>query len=83
MSSDSLSISRPAGLGGWLTGGTLVIALAVIAAGWFFAPGLETLFDAWQTPEYSHGPLIPVISALLFLRHLREVPVRPGAIPGR
>ncbi|SNS78323.1 VPLPA-CTERM-specific exosortase XrtD [Tropicimonas sediminicola] len=83
MSFDSVSISRPTGLGGWLTGGTLVFALAVMAAGWFFAPGLETLFEAWQTPEYSHGPLIPVISALLFLRHLREVPVRPGAIPGR
>jgi exosortase D (VPLPA-CTERM-specific) len=33
---------------------------------------------AWQTPEYSHGPLIPVLSALLFLRELKQYPPQPG-----
>ena len=68
---------------GWVSAGVLVFALAVAAAAWFFAPGLGYLAGVWQMPEYSHGPLIPVISAFLFLRHLRDVPVRPGAIPGR
>lgn len=71
------------GLGSYLTWGTAVFACVVAAAIWFFHPGFATLFAAWQTPEYSHGPLIPVISALLFLRHLRDVPVHPGPLPGR
>ena len=31
---------------------------------------------AWQQPEYSHGPLIPVLSGLLFLRQLKDVPIQ-------
>ncbi|SDK93690.1 VPLPA-CTERM-specific exosortase XrtD [Aliiruegeria lutimaris] len=70
-------------LADFATPGIVLFACAVLAAGWFFAPGLETLFQAWQTPEYSHGPLIPVISFALFLRHLRDVPVREGPLQGR
>jgi len=33
---------------------------------------LISLGDAWSTPEYSHGPLIPLLSLYLFLRQLRE-----------
>ena len=33
--------------------------------------GLKSLGAAWLTPEYSHGPLIPLISLYLFLRELR------------
>ncbi len=36
--------------------------------------GLVSLGAAWSTPEYSHGPLIPVISLYLFLRELRNYP---------
>ncbi len=36
--------------------------------------GLVSLIDAWTTPEYSHGPLIPIISLYLFLRELRQSP---------
>ena len=75
--------NRAAGLRAYITGGTLLFALAVASAIWFFWPGFERLFEAWQTPEYSHGPLIPVISFALFLRHLRDVPVVQGPIPGR
>lgn len=63
--------------------GLVWLAIATIAAGAFFYPGLDALLVAWQLPEYSHGPLIPLLSALLFLRQLKEVPPRPGALPDR
>ena len=34
--------------------------------------GFQSLGRAWITPEYSHGPLIPLISLYLFLRELRR-----------
>lgn len=34
-------------------------------------------------PEYSHGPLIPILSLLLFLRHLKYVPVNTGPVTDR
>jgi len=36
--------------------------------------GFVSLAKAWATPEYSHGPLIPLISLYLFLRELRQSP---------
>jgi len=36
--------------------------------------GIVSLSAAWSTPEYSHGPLIPIISLYLFLRELRNMP---------
>ena len=39
--------------------------------------GITSLVKAWGTPEYSHGPLIPLISLYLFLRELRRAPL-PG-----
>ncbi len=63
---------------GLLHPGLIWLTLATIAAAIFFAPGLRALADAWQLPEYSHGPLIPVLSGFLFLRHLKEIPVDPG-----
>ncbi|MBL4930085.1 VPLPA-CTERM-specific exosortase XrtD [Fuscibacter oryzae] len=36
--------------------------------------GIVSLGQAWSTPEYSHGPLIPMISLYLFLRELRNGP---------
>ena len=52
----------------WLTPGLFWLLVAVLGAGVFFADGLDALLVAWQLPEYSHGPLIPVLSGLLFLR---------------
>jgi len=40
--------------------------------------GLVSLGEAWSTPEYSHGPLIPLISLYLFLRELRRAPPPPA-----
>ncbi|MBK4218154.1 VPLPA-CTERM-specific exosortase XrtD, partial [Paracoccus caeni] len=63
-----------------LTGmaGLFWLGIAAIAAGWFFMDGLDALLRAWQLPEYSHGPLIPVLSALMFLRELKQYPAQPG-----
>ena len=67
---------------GGLTGPMLLVLL-VISAGVYFLEGIHALLEAWQTPEYSHGPLIPLLSGFLFLRHLKEVPVTRGAMPDR
>ena len=40
----------------------------------FFTLGLDSLAAAWATPEYSHGPIIPLISLYLFARELRHAP---------
>lgn len=45
--------------------------------------GIVSLGAAWSTPEYSHGPLIPIISLYLFLRELRNAPPTPPAIHDR
>ncbi|GFE52458.1 hypothetical protein So717_42110 [Roseobacter cerasinus] len=55
--------------------GLLWFGLLVIAALPVFWMGLASLLVAWSTPEYSHGPLIPLISLYLFLRELRNAPV--------
>ena len=63
---------------GWLSWGVFWLVVATAAAGVFFASGFEVLFDAWRRPEYSHGPLIPVLSGLMFLRELKQFPPEPG-----
>lgn len=67
----------------FLTPGLFWLVVAVMGALTFFHEGIQELLRAWQLPEYSHGPLIPVLSLLLFLRQLKTVPVRPGPLPGR
>lgn len=56
-----------------LAGPALFIA-ALAASVLYFWPGIASLVDAWATPEYSHGPLIPLISLFLMLREMRAVP---------
>lgn len=36
--------------------------------------GFVSFAKAWSTAEYSHGPLIPLISLYLFLREMRSLP---------
>ena len=72
-----MSMSRR-GLIAWLTPGIFWLVVATLGAGVFFYDGVEALLAAWAQPEYSHGPLIPVLSGLLFLRQLREYPPDPG-----
>ena len=50
----------------------LLLTIGAIPVFWH---GFVSLVAAWSTPEYSHGPLIPIISLYLFLRELRKDPV--------
>ena len=56
------------------------LALALVGAALLFWPGIALLLTVWQTPDYSHGPLIPVLSGLLFLRQLKTEPVLHGPV---
>lgn len=58
--------SSPAGF-------ALFLALLVASLPIFWL-GYDSLARAWSTAEYSHGPLIPLISLYLFLRELRGMP---------
>jgi len=78
MSSANEGISPYSGLAGTSVLGVVVFLVATVAAGLFFLDGLDALLAAWQLPEYSHGPLIPILSGLLFLRQLKEYPIEPG-----
>lgn len=65
------------------TGGVFWLLVSTIAAGFFYKEGLVELLKAWQTPEYSHGPIIPILSAYLFLGHLKSIPVDPSPVRDR
>lgn len=73
----SVAIERKASLS-WVTPGLFWLLVATLGAAVFFKDGHEALFVAWSKPEYSHGPLIPILSALLFLRQLKAYPADPG-----
>jgi exosortase D (VPLPA-CTERM-specific) len=45
--------------------------------------GFVSLAQAWSRPEYSHGPLIPLISTYLFLREQRRMPLPAAHITDR
>ncbi|MFV0473755.1 MAG: VPLPA-CTERM-specific exosortase XrtD [Pikeienuella sp.] len=63
--------------------GFLVFILLVASAIAVFWSGFFALFDAWTLPEYSHGPLIPILSFYLFLRQLKATPPPPAGISDR
>ncbi|WP_386685045.1 VPLPA-CTERM-specific exosortase XrtD [Loktanella sp. R86503] len=65
------------GVFGRLPVGMLWLVLLALAAVPVFWLGFVSLGQAWMTPEYSHGPLIPLISLYLFLRELRYAPPAP------
>ena len=69
--SDSISSSglRPTGVNPVGLGLFTLLMLVSIPIFWI---GFVSLGQAWATPEYSHGPLIPVISLYLFMRELRN-----------
>lgn len=60
--------------------GPLLLVVATLAAGVYFREGLDALLAAWATPEYSHGPIIPVLSAFMFLHELKSEPIRSGPV---
>ncbi|MCK8465079.1 VPLPA-CTERM-specific exosortase XrtD [Aliiroseovarius sp. S1339] len=55
--------------------GVFWFAVLMVSAVPVFWIGFVSLAKAWSTPEYSHGPLIPIISLYLFLRELRKAPL--------
>ncbi|MDI3338665.1 VPLPA-CTERM-specific exosortase XrtD [Defluviimonas aestuarii] len=62
---DSLSVN-PVGF-------TLFALLLAVSVPIFWI-GFVSLAEAWSTAEYSHGPIIPLVSLYLFLRELRRMP---------
>ena len=71
----SVTAVRPVGLGLFL-----LLVLASLPVFWI---GFASLAAAWSTPEYSHGPLIPLISLYLFLRELRTRGIPAGPVTDR
>lgn len=65
------------------TWGMFWLIIMTVASFVLFQEGIDEVLAAWQLPEYSHGPLIPLLSALLFLRQLKTVPVETGDLPDR
>ncbi len=64
--------------GDYMTWGLFWLLAMSLAAAVFFSHGVVILIDAWSEPEYSHGPLIPVLSGIMFLRELKQFPPQPG-----
>lgn len=58
----------------------VLLALAAVPVFWL---GFADLLDAWSRPEYSHGPLIPIISLYLFLREIRDLPPQNTTVRDR
>ena len=78
------SLSGPSSHGGMTARwGMFWLCLALLSAGVYFQTGVGALLDAWTLPEYSHGPLIPILSGFLFLRHLKRVPILTGPVTDR
>jgi len=72
---DTAPAGAPAGVQPLGLAALVILVGAALPVFWL---GLtDSLFAAWATPEYSHGPLIPLISLYLFLRELRDRPVVP------
>jgi hypothetical protein len=67
----------------YLNAGVFWLGFAAIAAPFFFQEGFNALLLAWQLPEYSHEPPIPVLSLLLLLRQLKSVPINLAPVTDR
>lgn len=54
--------------------GLFWLAAALIGMFAFFWDGASALVEGWSRPEYSYGPLVPVVSAYMLLREMRDRP---------
>jgi exosortase D (VPLPA-CTERM-specific) len=63
--------------------GVFWLALAVVSALPLFWFGFHGLAREWSRPEFSHGPVIPVLSFYMFLRELKFVPPAEGPVGDR
>jgi exosortase D (VPLPA-CTERM-specific) len=58
---------------------TLAILAALVPLGLIFAPAVRDIYFNWSTfPEYSYGPLVPIIAGAMIARDLRA-----AAVPAR
>ncbi|WP_074736806.1 VPLPA-CTERM-specific exosortase XrtD [Ruegeria halocynthiae] len=80
LSSPQTTLGAASALSTWGMFWLLVITLASFL---FFEDGFSELLSAWRLPEYSHGPLIPVLSLFLFLRQLKTVPIDTQSVCDR
>src|SRR6056297_2756763 len=75
---DDMSVTDQAGSGVFARplnpAGILWFTLLLVGSIPIFWIGFVSLAQAWSTAEYSHGPLIPLISLYLFLREMRRLP---------
>jgi exosortase D (VPLPA-CTERM-specific) len=55
------------------------LMLAVAGGTLFYWQALASLGAAWQRPEYSYGPLVPLITAFMVLRELQRRPLLPDS----
>jgi exosortase D (VPLPA-CTERM-specific) len=81
-SNDAAGRWRMAGEGtfpGISRAGLAWFVLALLSSLPLFWLGLEGLAREWARPEYSHGPIIPLLSFYMYLREMRAVP--PTAQP--
>ena len=60
-----------------------IVVAGLVATVSVFWIGINALAISWQSPEYSHGPLIPIISLFLFLRQMRRTKIDEAAINDR
>jgi len=67
----------------FMSGGVIWLFLTFILAIYVFWTGIVSLGVAWTKAEYSHGPIIPLLSLYLFLRQLRERGVDQGPVNDR
>ncbi len=76
---------KPSGLAGIGLSPAGLAAFVLLVAGSvpIFWIGFQSLARAWSTAEYSHGPLIPLISLYLFLRELRRAPPAEATVTDR
>ena len=63
--------------------GLFWFVLAVVSALPLFWLGLTGLATEWARPEFSHGPVIPVLSFYLFLREMKFVPPATAPVTDR
>ncbi len=55
----------------WLWG---ILLLALAAVLFIFRDGLWLMVKWWESPEYSHGYMIPVVAAFLLWQHINQLP---------
>jgi exosortase D (VPLPA-CTERM-specific) len=63
--------------------GVAWFALAIVSTLPLFWFGFTGLASEWAKPEFSHGPIIPLLSFYMFLREMKFVPPPAGPVTDR